>query len=190
MISALIMPIALPALLFIWLPIKKLSIQQKSLLIIGLCIVCWVPISSINIAGYVRAVSGDISMVSLCWLLSACFTQFTNTPLISSTDRIRNAGVVTLLALILYPATLGLTQTDPYAWGYAPTVLLGCIAALCVGLWWLNIQHLALWIALAVLGFSVNAMESTNLWDYLIDPWIGMLAIGICVKDLKRRFST
>jgi len=37
-------------------------------------------------------------------------------------------------------------------------------------------------VALALLAWVAGALESTNLWDYLIDPWLAVAAIFHCVK--------
>jgi hypothetical protein len=33
-------------------------------------------------------------------------------------------------------------------------------------------------VALALLAWSLDLMESGNLWDYLLDPWLSVFALG------------
>ncbi len=89
--------------------------------------------------------------------------------------------VILLFAILLYPASLGLTQFDPYALGFVSheyfdylilsVAIIGIIAAY-IGYW-----QLALWLTLSCLGFGLHIYESFNLWNYLLDP----LAVIACL---------
>ena len=144
-------------------------------------------INQITITGYVRGVTGDISLVSLCWLLTAFVSKVVGKDLVSQQQRSLNIVVMGILALVLYPATLGLMQTDPYAWGYQANNMLVFLALFAIMMWLVGNYHLTLWISLAVLGFAANIMESTNLWDYIIDAWLGVFAISSVIKRLFHR---
>jgi len=43
---------------------------------------------------------------------------------------------------------------------------------------------LALSIALAVAAWSFGWYESTNLWDYLLDPWLAIYALIAQLKHI------
>ncbi len=80
-------------------------------------------------------------------------------------------------ASLLYPLTLGLTLWDPYALGYRPRVLLLVAAALVIA-WWRRRRGAALVLAAGVAAFGAGLMESTNLWDYLVDPAVATWALA------------
>jgi hypothetical protein len=92
-----------------------------------------------------------------------------------------------ILALALYPATLGLVQTDPYVWGYQANCMLIALSIIAVAMWLAGNYHLTLWLSLAVLGFAFKIMESTNLWDYIIDAWLAIFVISVVIKKLFYR---
>jgi hypothetical protein len=49
------------------------------------------------------------------------------------------------------------------------------LAALAAWIW--NYYLVALCIAFAILAWTVGWYESSNLWDYLLDPWIAIYAL-------------
>lgn len=89
-----------------------------------------------------------------------------------------------ILGLILYPASLGLTVWDPYRDGYAPTWLLALTFVLAVIYWFARNTLGAVMLALATVAFVLEIKQSTNYWDYLVDPiivvycWSVLLARG------------
>ncbi|MNM89442.1 hypothetical protein D3C81_1016740 [compost metagenome] len=79
-----------------------------------------------------------------------------------------------VLALVLYPATLGLTQFDPYRLGYHPRPLLLVTGALALILL-LARNWLGVWmLGLATLAFALGGKLSGNYWDYLLDPFLAL----------------
>jgi hypothetical protein len=133
------------------------------------------------LSAYVRGVTGDLSIVTILLLLSALLWRNQRTPL----------GVKIVIALIgscFYPFALGLGMIDPYGWGYSSVVLL--IAALVFA----TVCAIANWskgawvIGLAIIAWSVQWHESSNLWDYLIDPLLVAWAIlEIVIAAVKNR---
>ena len=88
--------------------------------------------------------------------------------------------------LFLYPMALGLGPFDPYTLGFASTGLLAVLALFASLAWWRR-YHVCLGaIVLAVLAYRLDLLESSNLWDYLLDPWLVLYAI----YDLRPFLST
>ena len=81
-------------------------------------------------------------------------------------------------AVVLYPMALGLGRLDPYALGWGATWMLGVLWAISVGLVWRQ-NRFALVLAVAVLAFDLRLLESTNLWDYLIDPPLAAVSLSV-----------
>ena len=80
---------------------------------------------------------------------------------------------------------------DPYAWGYGSIIFLASVIAFAL------ICALANWakgvwiIAIAIIAWSGHWHESTNLWDYLLDPllviWIFFDLIGMFFSRRKNK---
>ena len=134
------------------------------------------------IAAYVRGVTGDLSIVSMLLLWSTLLPS--NKP-----NPIAFKVAVAIVAISFYPLALGLGMFDPYTWGY------GSIGFLIGVLVFAVICGLANWnkevwiIAIAIIAWTFHWHESANLWDYLLDPFLGIWAIGSIVNSfrLKRR---
>ena len=77
----------------------------------------------------------------------------------------------------LYPMALGLGRWDPYAagWGFSWLFVLAfCFTSLLL----VMKNHFAAVLVAAILAYNLRLLESTNLWDYLVDP---LLVIVSCV---------
>ena len=51
----------------------------------------------------------------------------------------------------------------------------------------MGLRLLPMLIAVAMLAWAAGLLESTNLWDYLIDPWLAVGAIFQCLKVTGRQ---
>ncbi len=146
------------------------------LLLVGIALSLW-PIGGLPFAGYLRGFTGDLSVTTWILALSACIAVFTDK------DLYRPLSVHALLlliaagALFLYPFALGLTYFDPYSLGYGSTALAVVLSLLCLAAWQLKLYLVLLCIIFAILAFLIGLYESSNLWDYLIDPWVSLYAL-------------
>jgi len=55
------------------------------------------------------------------------------------------------------------------------------LLALCLLCWIQGLRLLPVLVGLSLLAWSAGLMESTNLWDYLMDPWLAMIALFQCL---------
>ncbi len=136
-------------------------------------------IDGIRIAGYVRGIAGDLSVTTLL-LLASSAVAFAGGPKLHDRREFQTLALYVLAgAALLYPMALGLTSFDPYALGYPdrmPTLLLG-LAPVAFLAWLRGRLLVLLAFVLALAAFRFELLESGNLWDYLLDPWLaaGML---------------
>jgi hypothetical protein len=144
-----------------------------------------VPVGAMPVAQVTRGIFGDMSITSLI-LLGYFFISPT-----SSRDKSRQLFILVIITgLLFYPAALGLGMLDPYQWGYlnsyrgiaSPMLFLAALVGVMLIAARLNNDLILLCIAAATGAFLIGAMESKNIWDYLIDPMIvtfGLFRIGI-----------
>ena len=129
------------------------------------------------LVGYVRGVTGDLSVVLTLLLWSAVMLPSHPIPM-----GFRVALIC--IALMFYPLALGLGMFDPYVWGYGSLgFLIGVVlfALLCGLFGWTK----GVWIfAIAIIAWAGHLHESTNLWDYLLDPLLALWAIITCIRIL------
>ena len=79
--------------------------------------------------------------------------------------------------LALYPMALGLGSFDPYEWGWRFSLLFVAIGALTAWLIWKQ-NRFGFLLLLAVVAFQLRLLESTNYWDYLLDPVYSLVSIA------------
>ena len=135
-------------------------------------IVLIVPVAGVSIAGHLRGLWGDPSIVT--FLLLFLYTVRPS----SLPNRPRLSTCVLVSLFVMLPLYLPLFLLNPnvpvdlYSYGWKPKWILIAIAVIALGSVmmrrmaprWTNI------IAIALIASSVGLMESDNLWDYLVDP--------------------
>ncbi len=132
------------------------------------------------LVAYVRGVTGDLSIVLTLLLWSSLLPSSKSTPMAFK-------FTVAIVAFCFYPFALGFGMIDPYAWGY------GSIAFLIAVLVFAVVCALANWtkgvwiIAIAIIAWAAQWHESSNLWDYLLDPFLAIWALLAFLGMLYRR---
>jgi hypothetical protein len=112
-------------------------------------------------------------------LLASAAVAFAGGPKLHDRREIRTLAAFVLAgAALLYPMALGLTSFDPYALGYSARIrgFLVVLAPVALFAWFRGRLLLLLSVVLALAAFRFELLESRNLWDYLLDPW---LAVGM-----------
>lgn len=140
--------------------------------------ISFIPVSDLPLAAYLRSFTDDLAITTLLALLFAGLVRMGVAAPLPSAQRCQLLLVFGLLALFLFPATLGLTYFDPYALGYNPRPLLVIIGLLALGLLLLHNWLAAAMLGLATLAFIAGIKPSGNYWDYLLDPFIAVYCWG------------
>ena len=176
--------------LFLLLPSFGLSKAWRVALLLALLAVSFIPLDGLTLAAYLRSHIDDLAVTTLVFMFWGCLRRM---------NLLRPArgqtGVLILfavMALALYPATLGLSDLDPYRFGFSPRPMLVFIALLTLGLFYLRNYLAVVMLASATLGFIVGIKPSHNYGDYLVDPLLGLycclallvLAMGWIVSRL------
>jgi len=182
-------------LLFLLCPIRRLAPVTRIALLIASWVVVAIEINGVSLTMAVRGITGDLSIFSVYWLACIAAARISN-QLAAPPERQVFAALTTVAigALILYPATLGLSQWDPYRLGYNMSLSLSC-APLIVLLFIYDKRFTAMAMSLALFAYALRLLESENLWDYLLDPWLTgyalyRLARVLSVSGRKRIVGT
>jgi len=150
-------------------------------------IVMVLPVSHWLVIEFSRGLLGDLSFASILMLAAYLLT-------IMKVDRTSNAssfnGLVILMAVVLYPTSLGFGQFDMYSIGFASSgyynYLVTAIAGLGIIAWYLGYAQIAIWLTLSVLAHGLNLFESNNLWNYLLDPLVVIAClVSVIIKASK-----
>ena len=160
---------------------KYLSRVTGFLLVGILMVIALLPvIQGLSLAGYLRGYLGDLSVTTLLLLTIVLLGK--SKSLVSQRHDL--LVLVAVTALIFYPLALGFGLFDPYRLGFGHIGFM--VSLLLLSLWCVYQQkNLIVWsICLALLAWTVGWSESNNMWDYLIDPWLSIYAVGAMIRHL------
>ena len=164
------------------LPASERGWALRLALLIALAVLLVIPFSGTRPVEALRALTGDLSITTLMLLIAASRCRICNLPSPPRSQTRNLLLLVVVAAVFLYPAGLGIGQWDPYRLGYGSTLPL--LVALVVPVALLLRQYLiATIVAAALLAYGLRLLESENLWDYLLDPWLTVYAV---IKLMRR----
>lgn len=154
----------------------------------GVALACfvlmWLPLGAaqLPLVAYVRGISSDLSITLLGLACTGMVRRWRGEGLVDARERMALYAAVAAAALLLYPMALGWGDWDPYraGWG-APGMLIGLLAVT-LFFWAKGLRLLPVLVALALLAWAFGLLESTNLWDYLLDPWLATAAVFQCMQ--------
>lgn len=133
--------------------------------------------SGLPLTAFFRGVGGDLSTTLLVLSVWSLSHRLLDTMAINKRELTSLMAVISAAALLLYPTALGWGNWDAYRLGWGSWWLWVALLALCGVSTWLGLRALPALVALALLAWSFGLMESGNLWDYLLDPWLSAYAL-------------
>ena len=174
--------LAIVALLLRLPRVQALPMGRRGILLAGAIIVLSIPVWGLSLAGFVRGITGDLSIGGLVLLAASLWYSLSGKALIEAHNRLAMLRAAMLVALLFYPFALGIGMFDPYRLGYGNLWFMAALLGVSV---WASLRYstlLAVCVALAVAAWSAGWYESTNLWDYLLDPWLAIYAFAVNIK--------
>lgn len=148
-------------------------------------VLLWCPVGAAHlpIVAYLRGISSDLSITLVVLACLDLSQRLLRLRAIEQRERMVVNAVVAAAALFLYPLALGWGDWDAYRLGWGAPGMWAALFALSLICWLKGLRLLPLLVALALLAWVAGVLESNNLWDYLIDPWLATAALFHCVKS-------
>jgi len=177
--------ISFAMIIFLLLPSFGMKRVGGLVLLLALLAVSFIPLDGLSLAAYLRSHIDDLAITTLALLAWGCLRRLDVLPPAPQGQ----AGVLMLFAaaaLALYPATLGLSDLDPYRFGFSPRPMLLFVALLTLGLFYLRNYLAVVMLACATLAFIIEIKPSQNYWDYLIDPLLGLYCCTVLLIRATR----
>jgi hypothetical protein len=156
--------------------------------LVAMC--CLIPVQGLSLFMYVRAVIGDLSFTSKLFLIAWLLYRLGG-PVLTDMKEIRIVlRAVTVIGLLFYPLSLGLSSFDPYSAGYSASVVI--VLTMIAAAYGMRNGYfiLAVSMVLAIWGYLLGLMESNNLFDYVLDPLLFLYAAGFTCVTLVRSLKT
>ena len=158
--------------------VRRLVRARLAVLLAGVTLLVLIRFGTLSVAEGVRGVFGDLSMTTLVLLGSAILRRLTSWPPENERARFALVVLIAATAVVFYPLALGVGRFDPYRLGYGSPWLVGGLLAVALAAWFSRCDVIAICLALATLAWTLHWQESTNLWDYLLDPLVSGYALG------------
>jgi hypothetical protein len=127
------------------------------------------PIGGLAAARWIAGVLSNVSIPFTGMLAVRVWERAFGVHLFSAQDRTAGWAFGAVGGLVLYPMALGVGTRDPYSWGWELSPLFVSIAMLTAWLIWKQ-NRFGLLLLLAAGAFQLHLLESSNYWDYLLDP--------------------
>jgi hypothetical protein len=156
--------------------IARLGKLRLSLLLGAAFVLILIPFGGMPLSAYVRGATGDLSVATLMLLWGVLLKPWHTG--IKGKEHFVWLILVVSASLFLYPMALGIGTYDPYRLGYGDPQFVIVLSLVAVAAWFWNVVMLATCIALATLAWAVGWYESSNLWDYLLDPFVSVYALA------------
>lgn len=171
--------------LFLLVPVRRLPVSARIGLLVGMGVLGAIPLQGLSLADHVRSLTDDLAITTLLWLGWCAAARIRGAAALPRRQQQQLALCFALLALSLYPASMGLSNFDPYRLGYSPRPLLLLVFATSLALWLCRHYFGAAMLSIATAFFALEIKSSDNYWDYLIDPLLGLfcwtlLALFVC----------
>ena len=147
----------------------------------------FIPVYGLSITQWLRSVEGDLSVLSLVIFVNILAQRLFNFTLVEPASRNKLLLGVVLIGLVFYPLALGVSAFDPYRLGYSPVLMSVLLCLISVVAWYKSLPALAIILLLPLVAFNMHMLESTNLWDYLLDPIL--LIYAVVQSTLSSQFS-
>ena len=152
------------------LPLARLTLAIRLILITAIILLVMLPLIG-NPGWYaVRGIFGDSSITALLFYIAFILQQHFSWQLYRPAELVLLRRLLAVTALLLYPLALGLSRFDSYSLGYANLWFLAILFIMALLFWWRRYYFLATSITVSVVAWSLQLLESGNLWDYLLDP--------------------
>jgi hypothetical protein len=134
-----------------------------------------IPVEGWMVFQWIAALESEPSITALALLFAGLVSRVGGPRLLRSCDW-KTAWVFGAVAsLLLFPSTIGLSSVDVYSWGWCKVFVIG-VGFLALGLV-VKGNRFGVVLLFSLVVFFLHSGESRNLWDELIDPLFGVVAV-------------
>jgi hypothetical protein len=135
-------------------------------LVLGILLIS---VDGIVLARWVASVAASFSVPFIGVLGIAAWERAFARPVLERREREAAWTFGAVAGLLLYPFALGVGSVDPYEWGWYRSPLFIVVGVLTGWLIWTR-NRFGLLLLAAVIAYHLRLFESSNYWDYLVDP--------------------
>ena len=161
-----------------WMPTLMLGVISALIVII--------PIDGLPLGRWVISINANFSMPLTAILLSKVLESGLGERLFDRKTLFVTWVFALTAGMALYPMALGLGGLDPYGLGWGFSWLFVVLLVTTLVMLFLR-NRLGIILMSCVLCYDLHLLESQNLWDYLVDPFLVFISGGALGSQLIRR---
>jgi len=163
---------------------RRVTRQTQWVVLLAGFALMWLPVGAaqLPVLAFARGVSSDLSTTLVALACLSLSRRLFSLPAMAQREGLALYVALALAAVVLYPTALGWGDWDAYQPGWGSLGMLGILLMLSLAFWLGGLRLLPVLVGLALLAWSLGLMESSNLWDYLMDPWLAIVAV---IKSIK-----
>ena len=163
---------------------RDITRPTRWVVLLAVFAVMWFPVGAaqLPVVAFVRGISSDLSTTLVALACLSLGRRLSGWPAMARHEGLALSVALAVAAAVLYPTALGWGDWDAYRPGWGSFYMLGTLLALSTVFWVRGLRLLPALIGLALLAWTLGLMESGNLWDYLMDPWLAIWAVIRCMK--------
>ena len=133
--------------------------------------------SALLVTPYLRGAFSDLSMTSMVLAGAAIVAELGRPEWLHPREFRATSRFVLAFALFLYPMALGIGPFDPYDLGFRSPLVVMAAGVLASLAWKAGLRLPVICLVVAMGGFAAQLLASQNFWDYLLDPFVVVLAV-------------
>ncbi|MGQ9424789.1 hypothetical protein ACXYTJ_02430 [Gilvimarinus sp. F26214L] len=180
--SVVLTHLSFSLLFFLLLPTRALALPLRLAILAAVGALSFVTVDGLTLADYARSYFDELAITTMLWFMWCAQARIRCNSSLCVRHQLQVVLCFAGMALFLYPATLGMSQLDPYRLGFSPAGLFVAMWIVCVFFWWQR-NYLALsLVSLATAAYLLDVKHSDNYWDYLIDPVLGIYSIAVLLN--------
>jgi hypothetical protein len=166
-----------------WMLLFIVLLGRRWLLMLLAILLLVVPLpvgDAVSLLSILRGLFGGFSVTTVIFLLALALRNSKGMTVFAGRETRWLPPLIAAVSLLFYPTALGLGLLDSYEWGHDEALVLPLIAgALALTAWLARWRVSALALVLALALWRLRMLESTNLWDYLLDPLLAFAVLGL-----------
>ena len=149
-----------------------------------------IPIGETDLSGQVLPFLGNLSATSVALLLLMIRSHSpTSAHVWRRREEECSIAIWAGIGSLLIASSLGYIAIDMYGVGYDLTTAWITLAA-SVAAFMIGYSVFAFCLLCSLLAWQVNANGSTNLWDYLLDPWLTICSVILIGRAIALRIMS
>lgn len=136
-------------------------------------LIVFIPLGGLPLARWLYGINANFSIPLTALVFSKVWESASHIRLLDRKALLSSCIFGLTAGLALYPMALGLGTFDPYRFGWSFSWLFVLLTVITIVLLFTK-NVFGIILLACILGYDLQVLESPNLWDYLVDPFLAL----------------